>query len=259
MYIAIISLFLVLVVSILITRIAALALMFTGLSRESARFQARSALSGVGFTTKEAETVVAHPVRRRIIMGLMLVGSVGIPTVIATSVASALIISRNPSWWVSLLLFGLGVAAILTLSWNRWVEKHLNRFFVWGLNKWAHIDVRDYVSLLQLQNGFAVTELILAPDNWLVGKSIEEAGLAKEGVLVLGIQQSDGSYLGTPAADNRMQAKDTLILYGRMARIKELNLRNRNSGDRAHRLAVDEHLSRVAEDPFEEAGSGEAS
>jgi len=33
----------------------------TGLSRESARFQARSALTGGGFTTTESEAVVRHP------------------------------------------------------------------------------------------------------------------------------------------------------------------------------------------------------
>ena len=35
----------------------------TGTSSELARFQARSAFTGVGFTTSEAESVVLHPVR----------------------------------------------------------------------------------------------------------------------------------------------------------------------------------------------------
>ena len=48
-------------VSLLVTRVAAIALSVTGLSRESARFQARSAFTGVGFTTSEAESVVNHP------------------------------------------------------------------------------------------------------------------------------------------------------------------------------------------------------
>jgi Trk-type K+ transport system membrane component len=40
-----------LLLSLLITRIATIALSVTGLSRETARFQARSAFTGVGFTT----------------------------------------------------------------------------------------------------------------------------------------------------------------------------------------------------------------
>lgn len=54
------------------------------MSRESARFQARSALTGVGFTTSEAEDVVSHPVRRRIVGGLMMVGSAGLVTAAAS-------------------------------------------------------------------------------------------------------------------------------------------------------------------------------
>ena len=58
----------VLGLSLFITRLATIALTYTGLSREAARFQARSAFTGTGFTTSEAERVVDHPVRRRIIM-----------------------------------------------------------------------------------------------------------------------------------------------------------------------------------------------
>ena len=88
--IAIVSLLFTLTLSILITRVAAIALMMTGLSREVAAFQARSAFTGVGLTTSETETVVNHPVRRRIIMSLMLFGNLGIAAVVATSILSFL-------------------------------------------------------------------------------------------------------------------------------------------------------------------------
>jgi len=45
--VAIFSLFTVAILSLLVTRIAAMALMFTGLSREVAHFQARSAFLGI--------------------------------------------------------------------------------------------------------------------------------------------------------------------------------------------------------------------
>jgi hypothetical protein len=81
---AAISLLVVLSLSILITRIATVALAHTGLSQETARFQARSAFTGVGFTTTEAESVDNHPVRRRILMLLMLLGNAGIVTAVAS-------------------------------------------------------------------------------------------------------------------------------------------------------------------------------
>jgi hypothetical protein len=63
--IALISLLFILGFSTLITCIASLALMHTGLSRDAARFQARSVFTGVGFTTNESEKVVNHPLRKQ--------------------------------------------------------------------------------------------------------------------------------------------------------------------------------------------------
>ena len=71
-----------------ITRIATVALTLTGLSQEAAGFQARSAYLGVGFTTSEAEQVVRHPIRRRIIMMLMIIGNLGLVAVVASVMLS---------------------------------------------------------------------------------------------------------------------------------------------------------------------------
>ena len=53
---AILSLLLVVTLSIVVTRVAAVALRHTGLARQTARFQARSAFSGAGFTTNESDS-----------------------------------------------------------------------------------------------------------------------------------------------------------------------------------------------------------
>ena len=76
--IALISLLIVIVVSIIIVRIGAVALEMTGLSREMASFQAQSAFTGTGFTTSESEYVVSHPLRRKIIKMLIFIGNAGI-------------------------------------------------------------------------------------------------------------------------------------------------------------------------------------
>ncbi len=64
---AITTLLVVVAVSLLITRVATVILTATGMSREAARFQARSAFSTAGFTTRESEAVVDHPIRRKVI------------------------------------------------------------------------------------------------------------------------------------------------------------------------------------------------
>ena len=78
--IGVVSLLVVVCLALVITRVAMVALRATGLSHDVARFQARSALSGGGFTTNEAEAVVNHPVRRQTVLSLMLLSSAGVVT-----------------------------------------------------------------------------------------------------------------------------------------------------------------------------------
>ncbi len=82
------TLFIVLTLSVLVIHTGAVALRLTGLPEEAARFQARSAFTGTGFTTSESEAIVNHPVRRRIVSLLMITGSLGFVSVLATVVVS---------------------------------------------------------------------------------------------------------------------------------------------------------------------------
>lgn len=86
--VAIVTVLLVITLSLVVTKIASIILTFTGISRDAARFQARSAFTGTGFTTSEAEMVIDHPVRRRVVMLLMLLGNAGLITIIASLMTS---------------------------------------------------------------------------------------------------------------------------------------------------------------------------
>jgi Trk-type K+ transport system membrane component len=59
------SLLVVMTVLLFVVRVAAVALRLTGLVESAARFQALSAISGAGFTTRESESIVNYPVRRQ--------------------------------------------------------------------------------------------------------------------------------------------------------------------------------------------------
>lgn len=241
--IAITSLLVTLTLSLLVTRVAAMALMLTGLSREAARFQARSAFSGVGYTTTESESIVNHPVRRQIVMSLMLLGNIGVATVVATMMVSFIDIQKNERWMFTLSLLCLGLLALWLISKSRWIERHLNKIIAWALRHFTRLDVRDYVAVLNLQQGYAVTEMRVAPTDWLANKTLVELNLPKEGVLVLGIQRMKPSvYLGAPTAQTEVLADDMLVLYGPIERLEELDQRRAGrQGDEAHKEAVTEH------------------
>ena len=245
MILAIISLLIVIAITMLITRLAAMALVLTGMSQESARFQARSALAGVGFTTQESEMVMRHPVRRRIIMLLMLVGNISVPTVVAALGVSLFTTFQSEEWWRPLLILVLGLLILYLSGISHSVRKSLNILLTKALKRWTDLDVRDYVSLLQLQSGFAVNEMVVDPGDWLDGKTLLNASLSREGILVLGIQHSDGTYIGSPGGNDAIRAGDTLILYEQIDRLRELDQRKAFSGDSAHKEATAEHSAEL--------------
>lgn len=237
--IAIVSLLLILVVSLLITRMASLALTHTGLSRQAAAFQARSAFTGVGFTTEESEKVVNHPVRRRILLLLMLLGNAGVVTAIASLLIGFLNVGESESLWMRIGLLAAGLAALLVLAGSRRVDRQLSRLVLWALKRYTTLNVRDYAGLLHLSGEFAISELYVREGEWMADRSLGELRLSDEGVVVLAITRRDGSFVGAPRGATRLRADDTLIVYGRTSRISDLDERAEGvGGELAHVEAV---------------------
>ena len=247
--IPIISLLVVISLSIVITRIATITLTHTGLSKESARFQARSAFTGAGFTTNESEQVVNHPLRRRIVMFLMLLGNAGFVTALSSLVLTFVGEEGSTSLVVKLSLLGVGLFLLTVIAMSSWVDRHLSLIIDWALTRYTKLDVKDYASLMHLTGDYRLVELQVKPQDWLSGKTLADAKLRDEGIVVLGIKRPDGSFLGTPKGGKTISPKDTLILYGRVSALEELDTRQSNEvGEREHVMAVKEQRSISAEE-----------
>ncbi len=244
--IPVITLVIIILVSLLITKIAAVALTHTGISREVARFQARSAFTGVGFTTTESEMIVNHPVRRRIIRTLMLAGNVGIVTVIGSMVLTFIKIegSGSPTWRMFALVGGLVV--LLVLASSSWIDAHLSNLITHLLKRYTNIDVKDYAGLLHVAGEYKVVELYIKPGDWLADRMLQDINLEGEGVLILGITRSKGTYIGAPNGQTKILPGDTVVVYGRSSAFAEIDSRRKGvSGDLEHQEAVAEHAEVV--------------
>ncbi|MFW6151399.1 MAG: TrkA C-terminal domain-containing protein [Verrucomicrobiota bacterium] len=257
--IGIAALLTILGLSLLITRLATVALTLTGLSYEAARFQARSVFTGTGYTTSEAETVMEHPVRRRIIMALMLLRSAGIVSIILSLILSFMGSKQDTTMTRLLWLVG-GVAALWLLSLSRVVDKALRKLMQRALTRWTNMEVRDYVGLLKLSGDYVIRELKIKEGDWLAGKNLTSCRLREEGVTIIGIYRSNGSYVGVPQALTRIKPGDTLILYGRSEPLSQLDQRESGTtGDRKHQQAVNDQQQQMKEQKRqEEAASGES-
>lgn len=242
---AIAALIAVAVLSLLITRVATVALTLTGMTREGARFQARSALTGVGFTTTEAEAVVNHPVRRRVIMALMLVGSAGLVTAVAGLLAGFVEAGAGQAARRTALL-AVGLWAVYSAAKSQRVDRVLSRLIGRVLKRYTDLDARDYARLLHIQEQYSVTELHVPEDGLLADHSLGQLRLRDEGIMVLGITRPDGTYLGVPTRDTVVRAGDTAIVYGHADAVAELDRRRRGdpaAGD--HHQSVRKHAERL--------------
>lgn len=230
-----------LILSLLITRVATVALAVTGLSRESARFQARSAFTGVGFTTGEAEQVVNHPVRRRVILLLMLLGNAGLVTIVASLLISFAGADDSSEAWHRILLLLGGLVFIFLVARSEKLDRLLSRVITRLLERFTDLDVRDYANLLQLAGGYGVVELDIEPEHWAAGRSLEELQLRREGIAVLGVERSD-DFVGVPNGATRVEPGDTLILYGHSELLREFGCRKRGpEGNRRHEIEIERH------------------
>lgn len=231
----------ILTISVAITRVASTALETTGVSGELAQFQARSAFSGVGFTTDEAESVVSHPVRRRIILALMLLGNAGLVTVVASLVLGFSEVGSSRQAIARLTVLGVGLLVLWALTSTPVVNRAVERVIQGALARWTDLQVRDYVQLLDLEHDYAVRELDVGPGDWLSGRPLRDLALTEEGVLVLGVRRLTGEYLGAPGPDLEIGPGDNVVVYGREDNLTELDRRRAGpGGNRAHDRAVAE-------------------
>lgn len=227
---AIASLLAVVAVSLLVTRVAAVILVASGMSGESARFQARSAFTGAGFTTNESEAIVAHPLRRRVVMTLMLLGNAGI-----VAAASGVILGfrggASGSGLVKVLALVVGLMAVVFISPNARIDRRLTAWIGAALNRWTDLPERDSAHLLELPEDRVVAELSVQEGDWVAGRPLAELDLRRRGAQLLGIQRRDAGYEDELTGRTTAAPGDVLILYAPRDVVDELD--RRRAGDPA--------------------------
>lgn len=239
--IAAVSLIVVVLIGVIAGRIAALALIATGVPAEVAKFQARSVLTGVGFTTTESDTLMNHPVRRRILLSLMLVGNAGLVTLVGSIMLSFASAGGAGDIFGRMGIILGGVALVLWVLRRRRVEAMVTSGLTRVLNRFSDLELRDYHHLMRLSADYSVTELAVQRGDWLTDRTLIELDLPHEGVLVLAILRADGDFVGAPRGDTRIHADDTVYLYGRASVLDDLDHRaSGEAGEQAHQQAIAE-------------------
>jgi hypothetical protein len=207
-------------ISYLIVRIGAIALEMTGMERSRARFQALSAFSGTGFTTREAESVVNHPRRRKIVTYLMIMGNAGIVSVIAT-----LILSLRESGVfrpsLNLVIIIVSIFVLYRIASNREFAQNLTNKIRKTLREKLHFEKVQVEELLQQSDGYGVATIIIERRSKVRGSTLIKSGFRERDVLILSIERNE-EIIHIPDAKTRILAGDRLICYGKLDNLKKL-------------------------------------
>lgn len=210
------ALLVIVFISLLIVRIGTNALVLTGMSLSAARFQAASAFFGVGFTTAEAEMVVGHHVRRRIILHLIIAGNIGLTSALATLIVT--FVNRGDEGASGLLaIIGivlLTIVVLYVLASTSFIRKPIDAVMRYSLERAGVVRAMDYETLLNVQNGFCVSDFKITADHPFAGKALHESRPNDQGIVILGITKDDGSFVGTPNKNQVLQQGDTVMVYG---------------------------------------------
>ena len=253
--IAIISLAIIAVISLIVVKVGTVSLVMTGLSHDIARFQAQSAFSGVGFTTQESELVVKHPVRRRIIRTLILLGNIGLSSAVASLIISFVGVEGTSQGLERLALILVILLTLFLVSRSKLIDRYLEKVIKQALVKWTSLSLYDYEHLLAIESGYSISNLLVEEGDWLEGKTLKDLRLNEEGILVLGIRRGS-RYVGAPLADIKIQPGDVLTCYGKERSLKKLLKRKGGlDGDREHLEAIEEFRKESRKEKLKDAES----
>jgi hypothetical protein len=198
---------LIVFLSLLIVRAAAVLLVLTGMDPQRARFQALSAFTRTGFTTHEAELVVRHPSRRRII------------TVMVTA-TSAFVQSKGAFIGINFGFLVAGLFVIWLIARHKGLGERWERYIVKRFGREPELEEVFCEDLTHLAEGYGVLRVVVPEGSRFAGLSLGQVA-AEGGLRVLGIERDD-RWLPVPEREQAARAGDSLVVFGRMQKMREM-------------------------------------
>jgi hypothetical protein len=189
----------------------------TGMERSRAHFQALSALSGTGFTTKDAETVVNHSTRRWIVTWLMFFGNAGFITVLILIIVS---VQANLSTISAerIILVVVLVLACLMFIWLGMMDKVSNSMVrLMRKSKFLQQDITDW-DIVHREGDYGVFRVSVSHILRDPSTKLGDTHFWKTSIGIMAIERDSG-VTAFPAADTILHNNDMLLCYGKVKEI----------------------------------------
>jgi uncharacterized protein with PhoU and TrkA domain len=214
--------FLILFVLIwLLIEILSIVLKLTGLELSKARFQVISILTHTGFTTRESELIVQHPIRRKIASVLMIVSYVAQITLITLLFNVLTQATRNILGTAIALFIMTAFVIVVTQSkkLSNWFDQITERLLKKRIQKSASGNRIEQV--LNLSPEFSIYGLLVDTDSFICDKTLSELKLKEHFIQILKIDRGS-EVIDFPQADTRLLAGDRLIVYGKIDALTQM-------------------------------------
>ena len=215
---AVIPVIIIIVIFFFIVRIATVVLKFTGMDERTARFQAISAFTGTGFTTQEAETILDDRIRRKTIIVLMVLGKVGIVSMIAGLFLSFGKDNLGADLEKALILLAF-IFILYKITTLKGFSNALNKFIEKRIVIGKIVKQKTLEELFNLPQGYGLAQLAITSKSKESGLTLAEAGFSKRDILVLSIERKD-QLIAFPHAKDTIDKGDRLLCYGLIENIK---------------------------------------
>ncbi len=202
---------------LVVVNICSILLRLTGMPIKKARFQVVSLLTSTGFTTRESEMIVQHPVRRKIASWLMVVSYVSTATFISFFVT---MISDT----VTGIGFFVVIAALITTNLILRRTKTIENLelklenMVLKSKIWEKLNSEN-LTLITNTRGYGIYQIYLPKDSKIIGKSILESGLKDLEIEVLNIDKGD-KFIKFASPDYVFEVFDRVTVYGNLKNIR---------------------------------------
>jgi len=225
------------IVSFIAVRIGAIAFQLTGLEWSLAKFQSLSCFSGTGFTTKEAELITGNPQRRRIASFLMVLGNVGLVTLVATfantlrpsylpKITIPFIHLALPSFilpYMNLLIVIVSIYTLYRVFTHARFTKKLSNFLKKRIIKTELVKPVSFEELLITTGGYGISSFEVEKRSPIVNMSLRKADLRKHDIAVLAVERDQGKeIIPNPPAETKILLEDRLICFGKLDNIKNI-------------------------------------
>ncbi|MCZ8524023.1 MULTISPECIES: hypothetical protein [Paenibacillus] len=197
------------VLVLLVLETAATLLITTGLDKRIARFQALSMLTATGFTTKESELILRHPIRRKIAMFLILFGVFSLAVIIST--LSSILAQSFKIPQLLLLTVLLGVVLLFLKS--KWITRKLKSRLHQHLEDDFALHELPLQEILYIDEDDLITEVCLHRGSAYIGRKAGEIAGKQEDLAILFIQRGL-SKLRKGSRDLTLHEGDLLMVYG---------------------------------------------